>query len=70
MLIEYYFKIKYIKDINNAKVNVLSRKAKLQSSKKLSNAILRIDKDSKIKYNHLKLAAVYKVLELYQMQRI
>ena len=32
---------------------------------KLLNAILYIDKDSKIKYNYLKLAAVYKVLELY-----
>jgi len=29
MFIEYYFKIKYIKDIDNIKVNILSRKAKL-----------------------------------------
>jgi len=29
MLAEYYFKIKHIKDINNAKVDTLSRKAKL-----------------------------------------
>ena len=29
MLIEYYFKIKYIKGINNIKVNTLSRKAEL-----------------------------------------
>jgi len=29
MLIEYYFKIKYIKGIDNAKVDVLSKKAKL-----------------------------------------
>ena len=29
-----------------------------------------MDKDSKIRYNYLKLAAVYKVLELYQMQKI
>jgi len=29
MLAEYYFKIKYIKDINNARVNILSRKAEL-----------------------------------------
>jgi len=29
MLVEYYFKIKYIKDIDNAKVDILSRKVKL-----------------------------------------
>jgi len=29
MLIEYYFKIKYIKGIDNARADVLSRKAKL-----------------------------------------
>ena len=29
--------------------------------------MLRIDKDGKIKYNYLKLTAVYKVLELYWM---
>jgi len=29
MLVEYYFKIKYIKGIDNIRVNVLSRKVKL-----------------------------------------
>jgi len=29
MLVKYYFKIKYIKDIDNIKVDALSRKAKL-----------------------------------------
>jgi len=29
MLIKYYFKIKYIKDINNIKVDILSKKVKL-----------------------------------------
>jgi len=29
MLAEYYFKIKYIKGINNARVDVLSRKVEL-----------------------------------------
>jgi len=29
MLVEYYFKIKYIKGIDNAKVDALSRKVKL-----------------------------------------
>ena len=65
MLVKYYFKIKYIKGTNNTKADTLSRKAELQGSKKPLDAILRIDKNSKIKYNHLKLAVVYKVLELY-----
>jgi len=29
MLVEYYFKIKYIKGTDNVKVNILSRKAEL-----------------------------------------
>ena len=65
ILVKYYFKIKYIKGINNAKVDILSRKTELQNNKKLLNAILRIDKNGKIKYNHLKLTVMYKVLELY-----
>ena len=29
MLMKYYFKIKHIKDINNARVNILNKKVKL-----------------------------------------
>ena len=29
MLVEYYFKIKYIKDINNIRVDILSKKVEL-----------------------------------------
>jgi len=29
MLVEYYFKIKYIKNIDNAKANTLNRKVEL-----------------------------------------
>jgi len=29
MLVEYYFKIKYIKSINNARVDIFSRKVEL-----------------------------------------
>ena len=47
------------------RADTLSKKAELQSSIKLLDAILRIDKDGKIKYNYLKLAVVYKVLKLY-----
>ena len=67
MLVKYYFKIKYIKGTDNARANALNRKAELQGSEKLLDAMLCINKDSKIRYNHLKLAAVYKVLELHWM---
>jgi len=53
MLIEYYFKIKYIKGIDNVKVNIFSRKVELQSNKKVKEAILKMDKDGKIRYNYL-----------------
>jgi len=53
MLAEYYFKIKYIKGIDNARVDVLSRKAELQDKKKIKGAILRINNDGKIRYNYL-----------------
>jgi len=53
MLVKYYFKIKYIKGINNAKVDILNRKIKLYSNKKVKGVILRMDKDRKIKYNYL-----------------
>jgi len=53
MLAEYYFKIKYIKGINNIRVDVLSKKAELQDNKKVKGVILRMDEDSKIRYNYL-----------------
>jgi len=53
MLVEYYFEIKYIKGTDNARVNALSRKAKLQGKKKIKGVILRIDSDGKIRYNYL-----------------
>jgi len=53
MLVEYYFKIKHIKGIDNAKADTLSRKAELQDNKKVKRVILRMDKDGKIRYNHL-----------------
>jgi hypothetical protein len=53
ILAEYYFKIEYVKGIDNIRADILSRKAELQSRKKLLSAILCIDKDRKIKYNYL-----------------
>jgi len=53
MLAEYYFEIKYIKGIDNARADALSRKAELQGKEKIKGVILRMDKDSKIRYNYL-----------------
>jgi len=53
MLAEYYFKIKYIKDINNIKVDALNKKVELQNNKKVKGVILRMDEDKKIRYNYL-----------------
>ena len=47
-LIKYYFKIKYTRGTENARVNTLSKKAELQGDKNISGAILRIDIDRKI----------------------
>jgi len=53
MLVEYYFKIEYIKGIDNARVDIFSRKAELQDNKKVKGVILRMDEDGKIRYNYL-----------------
>jgi len=44
-------------------VDIFSRKAKLQDNKKVEGVILRIDKDGRIRYNHLQLVATYKELK-------
>jgi len=43
MLIEYYFKIQHTKGTDNARADALSKKAELQSNKKLLGALLRKD---------------------------
>jgi len=53
MLAEYYFEIKYIKGIDNARVDALSRKVELQGKKKIKGVILRMDNDGRIRYNYL-----------------
>jgi hypothetical protein len=53
ILTEYHFEIEYIKGTDNIKADILSRKVKLQSKKKLLGAILHINKDGKIRYNYL-----------------
>jgi len=53
MLVKYYFKIKYIKGIDNARADALNRKAELQSKEKVKGVILRMDNNGKIRYNYL-----------------
>ena len=55
MLIEYYFEIQYTKGTKNVRVDVLSRKAKLQNNKKLLEVILKKDSNGLIRYNYPKL---------------
>ena len=55
MLIEYYLEIQYTKGTDNTRVDVLSKKAKLQNNKKPLEAMLRKDKDGLIRYNYLKI---------------
>ena len=55
MLIEYYFKIQYTKGTKNIRVEVLSRKAKLQNNKKLLGVILKKNSNGLIRYNYPKL---------------
>ena len=57
MLIEYYFKIQYTKETKNIRVDILSRKAKLQNDKKLLEAMLKKDSNGLIRYNYPKLIA-------------
>ena len=72
MLIEYYFKIQYTKGIENARVDALSRKAKLQNNKKLLGAILKKNSNRLIRYNYFKLVVTqeYKLLKGNQTRRI
>ena len=44
MLAEYHFKIKYVKELNNAKADAFSRKKQLQNNNKVSGALLKLKK--------------------------
>ena len=72
MLIEYYFKIQYTKGTKNVRVDILSRKAKLQNNKKLLGVMLRKDEDGLIRYNYPKIVVTqeYKLLESNYTKRI
>ena len=49
--------------MDNARINILSRKAELQGRKKPLDAILRLNKDRRIRYNYLQLAGTHKALK-------
>ena len=72
MLIEYYFKIQYIKSTKNIRVDTLSRKAKLQNNKKLLGVMLCRDKNGLIRYNYPKIVVTqeYKLPKSNQTKRI
>jgi hypothetical protein len=53
ILAEYYFEIEYIKETDNTRADILSKKVKLQNKEKLLGTILHIDKNGKIRYNYL-----------------
>ena len=60
MLTEYYFKIQYTRGTKNVRVDVLSRKAKLQNNKKLLEVMLKKDSNGLIRYNYPKLVVIKK----------
>ena len=69
ILIEYYFKIQHTKGTKNARADILSRKAELQSEEKPLGAILRKDKDRLIRYNYPKIIATRKESQTYKIPK-
>ena len=49
--------------MNNTKADTFSRKTELQGGEKPLDAMLRLDKNKKNRYNYLQLAGTHKVLE-------
>ena len=48
--------------MDNIKADIFSRKAELQGNKKPLGAMLRLNKDGKVRYNYLQLVEIYEVL--------
>ncbi len=63
MLFKYHFEIKHISRTDNIRANMLNRKVELQGNEKPLSAMLRLNKDRKVRYNHLQLAGTHKVLK-------
>ena len=53
ILFKYYFEIKYISRTDNTRADAFSKKAELQGNKKPLGVILKLDKDRRVRYNHL-----------------
>ena len=69
MLTKYYFKIKHVKRLNNAKADALSRKKELQENSKVSGTLFKENSNKKIRYNHSQLLKIYKALgSLWEQQ--
>jgi len=63
MLTEYYFKIEYVKGLDNARADALNRKEELQGSDKVLGALFKESSDRKIWYNHPQLLGMHEALE-------
>jgi len=62
MLSKYHFKIKHVNRRDNKRADILSRRAELQGNKKPLGAILRLNKDRKVKYNYPQLVGTHEAL--------
>jgi len=61
MLAEYYFKIKHVKGLDNARADALSRKEELQRNNKMSGTLFKKSSNEKIRYNHPQLLKTHEV---------
>ena len=62
MLVEYHFSIVYMKGTENARADALSRMADLSDIQGILGAILRINQDGSIRYNHPQITSIYNEL--------
>ena len=60
MLTEYYFVIEYVKGLDNARTDALSRKKELQRDDKVSGTLFKKDSNKKIRYNYPQLSRTHK----------
>jgi len=63
MLAKYHFKIEHVKGSDNAKADTLNKKEELQKNNKMSGALLKSNKDGKIRYNHPQLLKTHEALK-------
>jgi len=70
MLTEYHFKIKHVKETDNAKADAFGKKKELQSNNKVLKALLKLKKNEKIWYNHPQLAKHIKHQKVYKNNKL